>query len=97
MVKKTDFNAKVTEIEGKIPSIGLATNSALTCAENKITDVNNLVKKTDYNTKLSDIEEKIIDHNYDKYITTPEFNTLAADVFNARLAAQTDLIKKNKI
>ena len=25
-------------------------------------------------------------HNHDKYITTPEFNTLAADVFNARLA-----------
>ena len=97
MVKKTDFNAKVTEIEGKIPSItGLATNSALTCAENKITDVNNLVKKTEYNTKLSDIEKKIIDHNYDKYITTPEFNTLAADVFNARLAAQTDLIKKKE-
>ena len=31
------FNAKVTEIEGKIPSIvGLATNSALTVVENEI-------------------------------------------------------------
>ena len=31
LVKKTDFNTKVTEIEGKIPSISsLATNSALT-------------------------------------------------------------------
>ena len=30
-LKKTDFNTKVTEIEGKIPSItGLATNSELT-------------------------------------------------------------------
>ena len=47
-----------------------------------------------YNTKISDIEKKIIDHNHDKYITTPEFNTMAADVFNARLAAQTDLIRK---
>ena len=28
-----------------------------------------------------------------EYITTPEFNTLAADVFNARLA-QADLITK---
>ena len=36
----------------------------------------------------------MIDHNHDKYITTPEFNTMAADVFNARLAAQTDLIRK---
>ena len=39
----------------------------------------------------------INDHNHDKYITTPEFNTMAASVFNARLAAQTDLIKKNRI
>ena len=55
LVKKTDFNAKVTEIEGKIHSISdLATNSALTAAENKIPDVSNLVKKTDCNTKISE-------------------------------------------
>ena len=40
------------------------------------------------------IENKVNDHNHDNYITTPEFNTLAADVFKARLAAQTDLIRK---
>ena len=40
MVKETDFNANVTETEGKIPSIsGSATNSALTAAGNKIPDV----------------------------------------------------------
>ena len=95
LVKKTDFNAKISEEEGKIPSVsGLATTSSLTAVENKIPVVSSLVKKTDYNTKISDIEKKIIDHNHDKYITTPEFNTMAADVFNARLAAQTDLIKK---
>ena len=95
MVKKTDFNAKVTEIEGKIPSIsGLPTNSVLFAVENKIPDVNSLVKKTEYNTKVSDIEKKIIDYNHGKYITTPEFNTMAPDIFNARLAAQTDLIRK---
>ena len=33
---KTDYNATVSEKEGKIPSIsGLATNSALTAVENK--------------------------------------------------------------
>ena len=37
-------------------------------------------------------EKKITHHNHDKYITTPEFNTLAA-VFNARLA-QTNLVAK---
>ena len=96
MVKKTNFNSKVTEIEGKIPSItGLATNSVLTAVEN-IPDVSSLVKKTDYNTKINDIEKNITNHNHDKYITTPEFNTMAASTFNARLAAQTDLIIKRE-
>ena len=49
LVKKIDLNAKITEIESKIPSInGLATNSALTTVENKIPD---------YNTKISEIEK----------------------------------------
>ena len=69
MVKKADFNAKVTEIDGKIPNIsGLATNSALPAVENKIPNVSSLVKKTGYNLKISHIEKKIIDHNHDKYI-----------------------------
>ena len=46
LVRKTDHNAKITEIEDKIPSIsGLGTNTALTAVENKIPNVNNLVKK----------------------------------------------------
>ena len=46
LLKKTNYNAKITEIEGEIPSItGLATISALN--KNKITDASNLVKKTD--------------------------------------------------
>ena len=53
------------------------------------------LKKTDYNTKITDIENKINSHNHDKYIYTSEFNKLAADVFNARLA-QANLIKKNR-
>ena len=63
MVKKTNFNTKVTEIEGKILSIsGLATNSELTAVENKIPDVRSLVKKkTDFNTKVTEIEGKITD------------------------------------
>ena len=52
-----------------------------------------VVFKTNYNTKITEIEKKLTDHNHDKYITTPEFNTLAADVFNARLA-QANLITK---
>ena len=54
--------------------------------ENKIPSVSSLVKKTDYDTKIPEIEKKLTDHDHDKYITTSEFNTLAASVFNARLA-----------
>ena len=46
LVKKTDYNAKITEIESKISSISsLAANFALTAVENKIPDVSSLVKK----------------------------------------------------
>ena len=94
LVKKTDCNTKITEIEGKIPDVSnLATKTALTAVENKIPGVSNLVKKTDYNTKVTEIENKLNNHNHDKYIDTSEFNTLATNVFNARLA-QANLITK---
>ena len=44
--------------------------------------------------KLVSLKKKLTDIlNHDKYITTPEFNTLAASVFNARLA-QANLLTK---
>ena len=90
LVKQT----KLTELENKIPDVsGLATKSASTAVEHKIPDVSSLVKKTNYDTKISELEKKLTDHNHDKYITTPEFNTLAADVFNARLAQATLITK----
>ena len=40
LVKKTDLNANISEIEWKIPSItSLVTNAALTVVENKIPDL----------------------------------------------------------
>ena len=60
-------------------------NSKITDVENEIPDIGGLVTKTNYNTKISEIEKKVSDHNHDKYVTTPEFNTLSARVFNARL------------
>ena len=54
-----------------------------------------LVKKLDYNTKITEIEKKLTDHNHDKYITTSEISTLAADVFNARLAQASLVTKTN--
>ena len=87
---------KFTKLENKIPDISnLAIKIALTTVGNKITDVSNLVKKTDYNTKVTEIENKLNDHNHDKYITTPEFNSLATNVFNASLAKVNLITKTN--
>ena len=52
LVKKADYNAEITEIEGKIPKIpGLATTAAFNAVESKIPRVSNLVKKTNCNEK----------------------------------------------
>ena len=94
LVKKTDDNTKITEIESKIPDINnLATKIVLTPVENKIPSVSNLVKKTDYDTKVTEIENKLNNHNHDKHIDTSEFKKLAVDVFNARIA-QANLVTK---
>ena len=99
-VKKTDCNTKITEIENKIPDIsGLATKAVLTTVENKIPSISNLATKTALTTVENKIPSikihsiKLNNHNHDKYVATSEFNTLAADVFNARLA-QANLITK---
>ena len=92
LVKKTDYNAKITEINGKIPSIsGLATTSALIAVENKIPNIISLGKKNRLWQKITEIEKKLTDHDHDKYGTTSEFNNLAAEVFDARLK-QADLV-----
>ena len=81
-------------MEVKIPDVsGSATKTALTIVENKVPDVSNLVKKTGCNSKVTEIENKLNNHDHDKYIDTQEFNKLAADVFNAKIA-QTNLITK---
>ena len=94
LVKKTDYNAKIAEIEGMIPNVSnLTTKIASTTVQNKIPSVSNLVKKRDYDTKITEIENNLNNHNHDKYIATSEFNNLAADVFNARLA-KANLVTK---
>ena len=57
--------------------------------ENKIPSITNLIKKTDCDTKITEIEIKLVDD----YITTPDFNKLATNVFNAKLA-QANIVTK---
>ena len=101
MVNKTDFNAKISEVEGKIPSInGLATSSALTAVENKIPDVSSLIRKTDFNTKVTEIDAKIPDvsslvkkTDYDTEIGNIKNDYVTNAALNAR---HKDLIQKAK-
>ena len=89
---KRDYKTKITEIEDKIPDTSsLATKTALSAVENKIPSISNLVKKTNYGTKITEIEKKLTDHKQDEYIDSSEFNTLATNVFNKRIA-QANLI-----
>ena len=92
MVKKTDFNTKVTEIEGKIPDISsLATKYALTNVENKIIpDVSSLVKKTDFNTKVTEIEGKIPDVS--RLVKKKDFNTKVTEI-EGKIPDVSNLVK----
>ena len=84
----------LTTVENRIPSINnLATKTELNTVENKIPSISGLIKKADYDTKITDIENKDNNHNHDKYFATSEFNTVATNVFNSRLA-QANLITK---
>ena len=77
LVKK-HYNAKTTEIEGKIPSTtGLDTTAALTPVENKIHDVSNLVKKTGYDAKLSGIEST--------YSTRSDYNKFTSQTLDENI------------
>ena len=54
-----------------------------------------MLKKADYNTKITEIEKKLTDYDQNKFIATPELNTLAADVINARLKQANLVVKTN--
>ena len=83
MVKKTYFISKITEVEGKIPSIsGLATSSALTAVENKVPDVSGLAATS----ALTAVENKVPDVT--SLVTKTDFDT--------KLKTVSDRVNKNK-
>ena len=81
LLKKIDYNDKITEIGSKIPSIsGLATSFPWTAVENKIINISNLVKKT--------IKSK--------YITTDDYNKFSKDIVTSKVKSE-GLINKSDI
>ena len=84
LATNTILSAKINEIKNEVPSItNLATttapNAEINEIKNKILNISNLFT----NTALTAVENKTPDHS--KYITTSEFNKLAAENFTARL------------
>ena len=95
-MKKTDYNAKITEIESKIPSIsGLAITAALTAVEYKIPDVSNLVKKKKKTKKKTDYNTKILGTKC-KYFTTADYNKFTSQTLDAKIK-QKGLVDKSPI
>ena len=86
MIRNTNFNNKVTEIEGKIPDISsLATKSALTVVENKIPDTSSLVTKS----TLIVVENKIPDVSS---LVKKNFNTKVTEI-ECKTSDATNLVK----
>ena len=55
-VNKTDYDAKIKDMEDKIPSLtNSATTTALIVVENKIPNISTLVEKADYDAKIKEI------------------------------------------
>ena len=101
VVKNIVYDKLVTEVNA-IPLNNIDTsdfvlkinyNTDKTELEKRIPNVTDFAIKTDCNTKINDIENRITDHNHNKYIDTPDFNKVAANVFNARLK-QANLLTK---
>ena len=73
--KKADYNAKITDIESKIPSItGSVNTTALNTVGNK--RVCDLVKKN-YDAKISEIEAR--------YFTTSDCNNFMCEILDKKI------------
>ena len=90
LVKKTDYNAKIAEIESKIPDVSsLATKTALTTVENKIPDVTNLATKT----ALTTVENTIPDVS--SLVKKTDYNTRVAEI-DTKISSLDGKVTKNK-
>ena len=89
LLKKTNYNAKITEIEGKIPDISnVVTKTVLTTVENKIPDVSGLATKVEFDAidgKIPKITGLISKSDHDKDISKIKNNYITNYVLTSRL------------
>ena len=77
LINKTDYNAKIKNIEDKIPNItGLATTAVFTVVENNIPNVSNLVKKQIMMQKYETLK---------KYFTNSDYNRFTNDILDTKV------------
>ena len=62
-VNKRDYDSKIKDIKGKMPSItDLGTTAALNDVKNEMPNVSYLVKKIDYDAKIKHLKVNISPH-----------------------------------
>ena len=88
LVRKTDYDNKTTDIEGKtLTTTGLATTATSNAVKNEITNVSDIVKKTDYDAEISDIDVK--------YFTMSDYNKFTNDILDAKIKQNISKFIKN--
>ena len=87
-VRKTDYDNKTTDIEGKtLATTGLATTATLNAVKNETPNVSDIVKKTDYDAEIPDIDVK--------YFTMSDYNKFTNDILDAKIKQNTSKFIKN--
>ena len=102
MVKKTDFNSKITELENKIPNVSgfLLTsvfNSKITEVENKIPNIKNLASKievTAVENKIPNVSNLVTKTDYAREITKIKSDYVTNAALDAR---HKDLVQKTTL
>ena len=79
LVKKANYDHKISDIEGKIPNItGLATTTACATVKNKIPSVNDIYQTIKRNSL---------------YINLTDYNKFTKDILDAKIKEKSWLMK----
>ena len=74
------LNAKINEAKGEILITNLARTITLPAAENKVSNVNDLIKKADYDAETKDSKNE--------YIVTSDYNKITNNIFDKKITVK---------